>query len=61
MKTVSIIAYIAGTLLLMTTCFLTNVALLWWISAIAALLLVVGCVLQFNYRRVPAHSYVRRR
>ncbi len=48
MKTWSIICYAIGSILLIISCFTTGVALTWWLGGGAVLLLILGCVFQFN-------------
>ncbi len=48
MKTLSIISYIIGSILLIVSCFTTSVATTWWLGGIAVVFLIVGCVFQFN-------------
>lgn len=48
MKTLSIIFYILGSVMLIVSCFITSVALTWWLGGIAVVLLIIGCVFQFN-------------
>lgn len=51
MKTMSIIFYIIGSILLVTSCFVTNVSTDWWLGGAAVVALIVGCVFQFNANR----------
>lgn len=48
MKTLSIIFYIIGSILLIVSCFTTSVTATWWLGGIAVVALIVGCVFQFN-------------
>lgn len=48
MKTLSIVFYILGSILLIVSCFTTGVALTWWLGGGAVVLLIIGCVFQFN-------------
>ncbi len=48
MKTISIICYVIGSILLIISCFTTGVAATWWLGGIAVLFLIGGCVFQFN-------------
>ncbi len=59
MKTLYIISYIIGSVLLIISCFTTGVAATWWIGGIALLFLVLGCVFQFNSSKNK--DYSRRR
>ncbi|MDE7160654.1 MAG: hypothetical protein K2O24_07435 [Muribaculaceae bacterium] len=51
MKTLSIIAYAIGSILLIISCFTVSVAATWWLGGIAVLFLIIGCVLQFHANR----------
>lgn len=51
MKTLSIICYIIGSILLIVSCFTTSVAVTWWLGGIAVVFLIAGCVCQFNSNR----------
>ncbi|MDE5674417.1 MAG: hypothetical protein K2I16_01370 [Muribaculaceae bacterium] len=48
MKTLSIISYIIGSILLIISCFTTSVSTTWWLGGIAVVFLIAGCVFQFN-------------
>lgn len=48
MKTISIICYVIGSILLIISCFTTGVAATWWLGGIAVVFLIGGCVFQFN-------------
>lgn len=55
MKTLSIIFYIIGSILLIVSCFVNSYAATWWIGGIAVIFLIGGCVFQFtakNNRRI---------
>lgn len=58
MKTLSIICYIIGSILLIVSCFTTSVAVTWWLGGIAVVFLIVGCIFQFNANR-DGHVYHR--
>lgn len=51
MKTLSIIFYLAGFILLIASCFVKNVSADWWLGAAAVAALIIGCVCQFNSDR----------
>lgn len=51
MKALSIICYIIGACLLVASCFTTGVALTWWLGGAAVVLLVLGCIFQFNLKK----------
>lgn len=58
MKTLSIIAYIIGSGLLIASCFTTGVTLTWALGGSAIVCLVLGCVFQFNSNnRKSLHHY----
>lgn len=48
MKTLSILAYIIGSGLLIASCFTTGVTLTWVLGGAAVVFLIIGCVFQFN-------------
>lgn len=48
MKTLSIISYVIGSILLIVSCFTTSVTMTWWMGGLAVLFLIVGCIFQFN-------------
>lgn len=47
MKTLSIIFYIVGSILLIVSCFTTGVAVTWILGGVAVICLILGCVFQF--------------
>lgn len=51
MKTLSIIFYIIGSILLIASCFTASVAATWWLGGIAVVCLIGGCIFQFNSNR----------
>lgn len=51
MKTLSIIFYAVGSILLIISCFTTSVSTTWWLGGIAVAALIVGCVFQYNTNR----------
>ena len=56
MKTLSIISYIIGAILLIVSCFMNSEAATWWIGGIAVIFLIGGCVFQYTSktnRRLP--------
>ena len=56
MKTLSIICYIIGAILLIVSCFMNSEAATWWIGGIAVIFLIGGCVFQYTSktnRRLP--------
>ena len=48
MKTLSIVCYIIGSILLILSCFTSSVAVTWWLGGIAVVALIAGCVCQFH-------------
>lgn len=48
MKTLSIIFYIIGAILLIVSCFMDSETATWWIGGIAVIFLIGGCVCQFT-------------
>ncbi len=48
MKTLSILAYIIGSGLLIASCFTTGVALTWALGGSAVVCLILGCVFQYS-------------
>lgn len=48
MKTLSIISYVIGSILLIASCFTSGVTVTWWLGGLAVFFLIVGCVAQFN-------------
>lgn len=51
MKALSIICYIIGAILLAASCFTNGVALTWWLGGAAVVLLILGCIFQFNVKK----------
>lgn len=51
MKTLSIIFYIIGSVLLIISCFTANVTTTWWLGGAAVVALIAGCIFQFNANR----------
>lgn len=51
MKTLAIICYVIGACLLIASCFTTGVALTWWLGGAAVVMLVLGCIFQFNQKK----------
>ncbi len=48
MKTLSIICYVIGSILLIVSCFTTSISVTWWLGGVAVVFLIAGCVCQFN-------------
>lgn len=64
MKTLSIISYVVGSILLIVSCFTTGVAVTWILGGISILFLILGCIFQYNttrknesYRRKASHHF----
>lgn len=57
MKTLSIICYAIGCILLMISCFTVSISLTWWLGGIAVLFLIGGCVSQFNVVKESQHQF----
>lgn len=59
MKTLSIIFYAIGSILLIISCFTTGVTATWILGGVSVILLIAGCVCQFfdvkNKRYTPRH------
>ena len=51
MKTLSIIFYIIGSVLLIASCFVTSISATWWLGGSAVVALIAGCIFQFNANR----------
>lgn len=52
MKTLSIVCYLIGSVLLIISCFVSSLAAIWWLGGIAVLFLIAGCVFQYKTRSV---------
>ncbi len=48
MKTLSIICYAVGSILLIISCFISSVTATWWLGGVAVVLLIAGCFCQYN-------------
>lgn len=59
MKTLSIISYVIGSILLIISCFSTSTAAIWWFGVVSLVFLITGCVFQFNAtkREYADHSH----
>lgn len=55
MKTLSIIFYAIGSILLIASCFTLSVTTTWWLGGSAVVALIIGCICQFNSNR--QHQY----
>lgn len=58
MKTLAIICYAIGACLLVASCFTTGVALTWWLGGAAVVLLVLGCIFQFNQKKAEVDDII---
>lgn len=54
MKTLAIISYAIGAILLIISCFTTGIALTWWMGGLALLFLILGCIFQYNATKTPS-------
>ncbi|MDE6019187.1 MAG: hypothetical protein K2G85_10285 [Muribaculaceae bacterium] len=58
MKTLSIICYAIGCILLMISCFTVSISLTWWLGGTAVVFLIGGCIFQFNVvKETHDHRY----
>ena len=48
MKTLSILSYIVGGIMLILSCFITTSSAMWWVGSISVLFLIAGCIFQYN-------------
>lgn len=48
MKTLAILSYIIGAVLLIVSCFTTGITLTWWLGGSALAFLIAGCIFQYN-------------
>lgn len=48
MRTLSIISYVIGSILLIVSCFTSGLTITWCVGGAAVAFLIIGCVLQFN-------------
>lgn len=57
MKTLSVIFYIIGSIMLIISCFLTGITATWIVGGISVILLILGCIFQFQdtKRKSPVH------
>lgn len=57
MKTLSIIAYAIGSILLVISCFTASISLTWWLGGLSILFLIAGCIFQYNSNKghTPTH------
>ena len=57
MKTLSIVFYVIGSILLIVSCFTTSLTATWWLGGIAVVALIAGCVFQYGASR-HNNSYI---
>ncbi len=50
MKALSIIFYTIGSILLVASCFVTSISLMWWLGGASVVCLIMGCVFQYKAR-----------
>ena len=48
MKSLSIIFYVIGSILLIISCFTTGVTVTWILGGLSILFLIAGCICQYN-------------
>lgn len=58
MKALTVIFYVIGACLLAASCFTTGGALSWWLGGGGIVLILIGCVLQFNYKKREVDSLI---
>ncbi|MBD5284412.1 MAG: hypothetical protein HDS31_07420 [Bacteroides sp.] len=61
MKTLSILAYVIGSILLIISCFTSGVAATWWLGGIAVVFLIAGCIFQFQANKHNSSAYLHRK
>jgi lipoprotein len=54
MKSLSILCYIIGSILLIVSCFTTGVTVTWILGGVAVLFLIAGCIFQYNTTKQQA-------
>lgn len=59
MKTLSILSYVIGSILLIASCFTVGVTLTWWLGGAAVVFLVLGCIFQFNLSKNNTYLHHR--
>lgn len=57
MKTLSIITYFIGSILLIISCFTSGITATWLLGGLAVLFLILGCVFQFNSTKTREYSH----
>lgn len=61
MKTLSIISYVIGSILLIISCFTTGLTATWILGGLAVLFLIIGCIFQYNGNKenqyIPHHNH----
>ena len=57
MKTLSIIFYIIGSILLIASCFTTAVNTTLWLGGTALVALIIGCICQFHSNKSTQINY----
>lgn len=57
MKTLAIISYAIGCILLLVTCFTTSITATWWLGIIAIITLIAGCIFQYNSNHQGQNHY----
>lgn len=60
MKTLSIIFYIVGAILLTISCFTPDATMMWWFGGASVVSFIVGCVCQYYVTKddyIPTHKH----
>lgn len=59
MKTLSILSYIIGSILLIISCFTTGITATWVLGGVAVAFLILGCVFQYNSHGKTTVNHLR--
>ncbi len=60
MKTLAILFYTIGAALLIASCFTTGFSITWWLGGTALVLLILGCVIQFNVKKRELNQLIEK-
>lgn len=52
MKTLSILGYVIGSILLIVSCFISGVIAMWILDILAVIFLIAGCVFQYYANKI---------
>lgn len=52
MKTLSILGYVIGSILLIVSCFISGVTAMWILDILAVIFLIAGCVFQYYANKI---------